>query len=145
MSAPAFVEVRAEVRYWEDAEVNGVEDSIGSLIPLRSGLHWVPVIRLADGMVMDWPQGTTADIHYKVCDQGEYWLQDADRRRMVRWAGWYVPDEVLSPGGEGYGDYIIMKIGPDGVVENWRPHIEVQAHVEEGEQGWLAIKEGDEA
>ena len=55
-----YIEVSAEVRYWEDATVNGTEDSAGSLIPLRSGDLWRPVIRLSDGMVMDWPAGVEA-------------------------------------------------------------------------------------
>lgn len=69
-----YIEVSAGVRYWEDASVNGAEDTEGSLIPFRKGDNWEPVIRLADGMVMEWPQGTTADVHFKVCDAGEYWL-----------------------------------------------------------------------
>lgn len=31
------LEVRAGVRYWEDATVNGNEDSEGELIPCREG------------------------------------------------------------------------------------------------------------
>lgn len=145
MTNPAYIEISAEVRYWEDASVNGVDDEDGSLIPLRSGSLWQPVIRLADGVVMGWPQGTTADIYYKVCDQGQYWLQDADHKRVARWAGWYVPSDVLCPGGEGWGDYIVMTIGADGVVENWRPVIEIYGHVEDGDDGWLAMSEGGAA
>ena len=115
-----YIEVSAEVRYWEDASVNGAEDTNGTLIPMRTNEHWRPVIRLSDGMVMDWPQGTTADIHYKVCDAGEYWLQDADRKRVAKWEGFYVPDDFLCPGDNGYGDYIILKVGADGLREKWR-------------------------
>ena len=135
----AYIEVSAEVRYWEDAAVNGVEDTAGSLIPLRSGSLWQPVIRLADGVVMDWPQGTTADVHYKVCDQGEYWLQDADRKRVAKWVGRYVPDEVLCPGDRGNSSYIIMKIGPNGAIENWAPVIELLTHVGECDRGWVLM------
>lgn len=115
-----YIEVSAEVRYWEDATVNGSEDHDGSLIPFKHGSLWCPVIRLNDGTVMDWPTGTEADIHYKVCDAGEYWLLDDNRKRMGKWSGYYVPNEFLCHGGNGYGDYIILKVGPDGKVRNWR-------------------------
>ena len=81
-----YLEVEAEVRYWEDATVNGQEDADGTLIPFKFGTLWTPVIRLSDGKVMSWPEGTTADIHYKVCDAGEYWLADEDGR-IAKWGG----------------------------------------------------------
>jgi len=112
--------VSAEVRYWEDAEVNGVQDSEeGTLIPLKVGNLWKPTIELATGRVVGWPQGTTADIHYKVCDAGEYWLEDANGKR-VKWTGDYVPNNLLAIGGEGYGDYIILKISAEGIIEGWK-------------------------
>lgn len=122
---PAYIEVNAEVRYWEDAIIGGLEDHDGSLVPLRKGDCWCPVIRLADGLVMDWPTGTTADIHYKVCDAGEYWLLDDGRQRAAKWGGYYVPDDFLCHGGRGYGDYIILKINADGAIDGWKlPAIE---------------------
>jgi len=120
-----YLEVCAQVRYWEDATVNGAEDTDGTLVPARVNESWRPVIRLADGLVMDWPQGTTADIHYKVCDEGEYWLLDDERKRAAKWAGFYVPDSFLCHGDTGYGDYIIFKVGADGKIEAWeQPEIE---------------------
>jgi len=64
------------VRYWEDASVNGKLDKQGS-IPMRRGDEWCPVIDIDDGTILDWPEGVTADIHYKVCDEGVYSLLDA--------------------------------------------------------------------
>lgn len=116
----AYIEVSAEVRYWEDAIVNGVQDESGDLIPLRDGQHWKPVIRLVDGAIMDWPQGIEADIHYKVCDQGEYWLQDESRHRVAKLVSDYVPDDFLCHGSVGHGDYIIFKVSADGVIDGWR-------------------------
>lgn len=118
---PIYIEVSAGVRYWEDATVNGTEDADGTLIPMRKGDCWAPVIRLADGMVMGWPQGTTADVHFKVCDAGEYWLLDADRKRVAKWAGHYVPDDFLCHGDNGYGDSIIFTVGGDGLIAGWKP------------------------
>lgn len=53
-----YIEVSAAVRYWEDATVNGQEDTDGKLMPLTQGSYWVPVIRLADGQIMNWPNLT---------------------------------------------------------------------------------------
>ena len=123
MKPAMYIEVLAEPRYWEDAEVNGQRDNDGSLIPFRIGDEWRPVIRLADGMVLDWPPGMVAKIYYKVCDQGMYWLQDADRKRVAKWAGHYVPNDFLCHGDNGFGDYILMNIGADGMVVGWTPPI----------------------
>lgn len=112
-----YLKAECGVRYWEDAEVNGVDDENGTLIPFRDGEAWCPVIELSTGRVCDWPEGTTADIHYKVCDDGMYFLLDADRNEVVSIDG-YVPT-IMCPEGNGYGDYVIMKIGPDGTINNW--------------------------
>lgn len=125
LSGAHFIEVDAEVRYWEDARINGAEDKTGSAVPFRSGNSWRPVIRIADGRVMDWPSGTTADIHYKVCDAGLYWLLDENRQRIAKWDDHYVPDAFLCHGSPGYGDYIILLIDGDGQIGRWRaPQIE---------------------
>ena len=136
-----YIEVSASVRYWEDANVNGFSDTDGTLIPHRKGDRWAPVIRLADGMVMDWPLGVIADVHYKVCDEGEYWLLDEDRKRVAKWKSSYVPDYALCPDERGYGDYIIMMIGADGLIERWRtPEINmVCQHNEADQYGWAAL------
>lgn len=116
---PVALKVQAEVRYWEDATVNGHEDADGNLIPLRVGDCWVPVIELDTGKIRDWPTGTTADIHYKVCDQGEYWLLDGSGAQVAKWRGFYVPDDLLCVGDTGYGDYIILKIDESGCIQGW--------------------------
>lgn len=115
-----FLVVEAGVRYWEDATVNGQEDTEGTLIPLRSGGLWNPVIDMATGQIQRWPQGTTADIHYKVCDAGKYWIVDDEGRMTAKWKGDYVPDDALCFGGEGYGDYIILTVNADGRIEGWK-------------------------
>jgi hypothetical protein len=114
-----FIEVSAGARYWEDASVNGVEDVDGK-IPLRRGDYWCPTIDLRTGAVKDWPIGTTANVHYKVCDDGEYWLQDEQGKRIAKWKSFYVPDDFLCVGGRGYGDYIILSVAADGKIEGWR-------------------------
>lgn len=124
-----FIELDAGVRYWEDAYLNGQEDTDGK-IPLRSGERWKPVIELATGRILNWPEGTEADIHYKVCDDGEYWLLDEFQKRIAKWRGYYVPDDILCVDDNGYGDYIIFKIGANGVIINWQqPDLDVSEWV----------------
>lgn len=115
--------LRAEcgVRYWEDATVNGQEDSNGDLIPLRMGDAWCPTIMLATGQILDWPQGATAALHYKVCDDGRYSLLTPTGDVASTIDG-YVP-KIMCPGGAGYGDYVIMSIDENGIVDGWEADI----------------------
>jgi hypothetical protein len=110
--------VVANVRYTEDATINGIEDVDGSLIPFLSNGYWKPVIDIETGKIIDWPAGTLAEIHYKVCDECAWSLCDAQGEAILFEEGDYVPG-TLSPGRNGYGDYIIMTVQPDGTIENW--------------------------
>lgn len=114
----AFLAVDAGVRYWEDATVNGAKDTDGTLIPLRVGDRWKPIIRIADGVILDWPAGAVARIHYKVCDDGNYQILDEDGGIVARSDDNYVLD-CLSPQERGYGDYIIMDVDADGKIAGW--------------------------
>lgn len=106
-----------QVRYWEDGKINGVEDDDDNpKIPLRRGEIWQLFIDLETGMIAGWPKGVTAETHYKVCDAGIYRLMnDAE---VVAVKDGYVPD-MLCPSGNGFGDYVIMKIDGNGQIENW--------------------------
>lgn len=115
-----YIEVSAHVRYWEDARMNGIADTDGR-IPLRNGDMWELEIELANGLILGWPEGTEADVHYKVCDAGLYWLLDENRGRIAKWSGHYVPSSILCVGADGWGDYIIFKVGQDGKVTGWQP------------------------
>jgi hypothetical protein len=112
-----YLRARCGVRYWEDAKVNGVADTEGNLIPGRVGTSWCPLIDLETGKIENWTPGTTADIHYKVADDGDYVLLDADRNVVKEIEG-YVPS-IMSPKESGHGDYVIMDIDGDGVIQNW--------------------------
>lgn len=116
-----YLAVSAEVRYWEDAEVNGVADENGELIPLKKEDCWEPWIDVDAGIIKEWPKGTTADIHYKVCDAGIYTLIDEIGDTLLTKEG-YVPS-CLSPEENGYGDYIIMKIDGEGKIKGWVPDL----------------------
>ncbi len=110
--------VKAGVRYWEDATINNVEDTEdGSLIPCKEGDLWCPIIDVDSGKILNWRIGTTARIHYKVCDNGCYTLMDNDLV-IAMIEDDYVP-KCMCPKENGYGDYIIMDINADGVISNW--------------------------
>lgn len=123
-----YLRARCGVRYWEDGTVDGTEDADGSRIPCREGTaadndrlgggNWCPIIDLDTGRIENWPQGTTASIHYKVCDDGDYELLDAERN-VVKSIEGYVPG-LMCPEGDGYGDYVIMEIAEDGTIGKWK-------------------------
>lgn len=119
INSALYLEVDAGVRYWEDGRINGVDDEDGSM-PLRQGKRWKPTINLETGDILGWPNGITADIHYKVCDDGQYYLLDANKNRAAKWVLYYVPDRILCLGDNGYGDYIIFKIDGNGRIPGWK-------------------------
>lgn len=112
--------LRAEcgVRYWEGATVNGVKDEDGTLIPCREGDFWAPVIDLETGRIENWPQGTEADIHYKICDDGAYEVHDRDGALVKRITGYVI--KMMCPEENGFGDYVIMKVGPEGLIKDFK-------------------------
>lgn len=123
---PVWLHAAMCPRYWEDSSVNDEEDADGTLIPCRSGDTWDLWIDIATGRIDGWPHGIVASIHYKVCDEGTYFICGTDRQVIRRTEhGAYVPD-CMSPKEEGYGDYVIMDIGPDGVIAGWRPDLALQ-------------------
>jgi hypothetical protein len=126
MEQARYIEVLAGVRYWEDARVNGETDTDGSRIPLRSGDDWHPTIELATGRILDWPAGVAAQTCYKVCESGDYWLLDAERKRIAKWKDYYVPAAMFDRSHWGVAsDYVVLLIGADGVIKDWQtPHLE---------------------
>ena len=124
--------VKAGVRYWVDAVINGIEysddsdeDDVNSKAstPCVNGELWMPEIEIETGKILNWKQGVTAEIHYKVCDQCGWQLKDEKGEIVLSAEDGYVP-ETLSPKENGYGDYIIMDIDRDGKIDNWNFDIE---------------------
>lgn len=109
--------VDAGVRYWEDATVNGIEDEKGDLIPCRDGDRWKPIIDIESGVITNWTKGVVANVHYKICDDGIYHLADAEGNILLTKDG-YVPN-ILDVERDSYGDYIIMKVDGNGLIEKW--------------------------
>ncbi|HYE53683.1 MAG TPA: hypothetical protein VD996_02530 [Chitinophagaceae bacterium] len=115
--------VEAHVRYWEDATINGISDETGDLTPCKEGHLWKPVIDIDTGIIINWRVGAIADIHFKVCDVGSYFLKDEAGNVVAAIEDDYVPS-ILCPEGDGFGDYIIMKVDAGGKIEKWQPLIE---------------------
>lgn len=115
--------VEAGVRYWEDTEVNGEMDTEdGDNIPCKEGGLWRPVIDLETGRIINWEQGKLAEVHYKVCDAGSYYIKDIEGNVVMSIERDYVPS-ILCPKEAGYGDYIIMDIDDKGFIKDWEADI----------------------
>ena len=132
MKNAKYIEVVASVRYWEDAIINGEPDESGDMTPCcnKDGA-WNPIISIENGVIVLWPNGVTANIHFKVCDEGEYYLLNENMERIYKWDYYYVPEDVLAIGESGYGDYIIMEIGGDGKIKDWSPSFD--------DERWVAV------
>ena len=112
--------VKAKPRYWEDATIDGKDDTErGLYVPCKNGDIWNPFIDIDSGTVVNWDKGVKANIHYKVCDECGYELLDDDGNVIISFDDGYVPT-TLSPKENGYGDYIIMDIDENGKIENWK-------------------------
>lgn len=115
------IAVNVKVRYWEDAIINGVPDESDDedLTPFAESDYWKPQIDLESGKIIGWPQGTKAEIHFKVCDGCEFKLLDENDEVAFFYSG-YVPD-LLCPEEVG-GDYLIMNIDESGQINKWNPN-----------------------
>ena len=116
-----WLQAKCGVRYWEDASVDGVADEAGTLIPCRDGEMWCPLIELETGKIENWKQGVSAEIHYKVCDDGDYTLLNEKKEVVLKIDG-YVPS-IMSPKDSGFGDYVIMDVNADGFIQKWKPDL----------------------
>ena len=112
------LKVKAEVRYWEDAQIDGVSDENGTLTPCKNGDNWEPIIDVDTGKILNWEQGKKASIHFKVCDCCSWELNDENGEVVASLEDDYVPSS-LCPKRDGYGDYIIMEIDEEGNIKGW--------------------------
>lgn len=85
MNEITYLKVTAPVRYPEDNVLNGSSDGAQEMPLLCHGV-WDALIRVKDGVVFGWPQGTSARLNIKVVDEGSYYLLDAEQN-MVMFAG----------------------------------------------------------
>ena len=133
------------VRYWEDGEINGEDDipyeeqekGATPRMPLavkdENARHsdelyrWRVKIDLETGNLVGWPQGVTARVHYKVCDDGTYWLEDAEGNRIHEIDD-YVP-KVFDFCDDSDGDYIIFNIDENGHIVQWYSEARLKSRI----------------
>lgn len=112
-----YLKARIGARYWEDATINDIEDIEGNLIPCRNGDNWIPIIELETGKIVNWEQGKKASIHFKSCDDNDFYLLDQDNNVMSHTEGYVI--NMMCPKEEGYGDYVIMDIDENGIIQDF--------------------------
>ena len=77
------------------------------------------VIDLKEGKMLNWNyEGGYLRMWAKVCDSGSYTLLDSEKKPIWQIRG-YVPNKLIPPFENGYGDYIEMAIEADGTVVDW--------------------------
>ena len=99
-----------------DVAVRYNEEDIPKDFPFRKGDMWSAIIDIDKGQVIDWPTGKKGNLSMKVCDQGSYYLLDAEGNTVLSIEEDYVPNSLL-PGK--YGDYIDLHINENGIITNW--------------------------
>jgi hypothetical protein len=110
-------------RFIEDAYINGereLEDN--PKMPFLTSdflgdYQWDINIDIDKGLIENWPTDVKASIHYKVCDEGFYEIFDEKGEKLGDFNG-YVP-HIMCPKKPGYGDYIIMDIDENGIIQDW--------------------------
>jgi hypothetical protein len=77
------------------------------------------VIDLKEGKMLNWNfEGDYMRMWAKVCDGGTYTLLDSEKKPIWQIRG-YVPNKLIPPFENGYGDYIELAIEADGKVVDW--------------------------
>ena len=117
--------VNAYVRHWEKGRINGVSDNadcpnMPCVVKGEKDYRWMPIIDNETVQIRNWREGTTAYIHYKVCDEFECRIIDekGGEHCLIKDYEGYVPD-FMCPKKCSYGDYIIMDIDENGYIQDW--------------------------
>lgn len=111
--------VNAGVRYWDDSSIDGIDTpENGDGFPCKYGKMWNPIIDLDTGIITNYDFTKPVSIHFKVCDMCSYQIADDSGEIVLSVINDYVPD-FLCPKDAGYGDYIIMDISADGIIQGW--------------------------
>ena len=114
-------------RKWSSSEINGMNDDKDTpQMPLITE-HWGEkawhiIVNLDNGQIGNWPQGTTASIHYKSVDANVIHLLD-DCLGIIKEYEGYVPN-FLCPKGDGWGDYVIMDIDENGFIQDFNNNLD---------------------
>ena len=129
----ATAECQIFARYWEDSEINGVNDDASNpKMPCvemvehfyykKPQLAWCPIIDLDNGRILNWSQGNVAKTHYKSCDENVIRIVSAEGEAVKEYCN-YVP-RFLCPKENGFGDYVIMDIDENGFIQNFKADLD---------------------
>lgn len=91
------------------------------------------IVNLFERKVINW--GDDKDyirMWAKVCDSGTYTLLDADLNPLLQING-YVPNAMIPPYEDGFGDYLELAIEHDGSLPHWQSVPDFSDFVEDGE------------
>ena len=86
--------------------------------------RWIATVDLDSHKLIGWPEGKKGEFYTKVCDEGFYYLLDAEGNVIISIEQSYVPNKLIPPD-DGYGDYINIEIDETGVITNWYGHPQV--------------------
>lgn len=153
-----------EPRYLDDSQINGEDDidyddqyvhKLDSRMPLMEKVakiktnpwgnnsysieyHWLIIIDLDEGRILDWKKDTNANIRYKVCDQGRYSFLDGDLEKLIGSDDtMYVPS-LLDFNNDSFGDYLHFNINEDGYITEWNLISDAE-RIKKTEELWVEI------
>lgn len=89
-------------------------------------------VDLFERKVIDWDYNDYLRMWAKVCDSGTYTLLDADMKPLWQING-YVPNDMIPPYEDGFGDYLELAIEHDGSLSHWQSVPDFSDFVEDGE------------
>ena len=118
-----YLQVSVYISYWGDAIVDGVVDKKGLLIPCRINNIWYPRINITTGHIVNWKQGHTANICYKIYDGGRYVLIDKEYNEIATYTSSRVP-YCLHPKHKEHDAFIIMYVTTYGIIVDWNGNID---------------------
>lgn len=118
------VTINISPRYIGDSD----DDDLPTDFPLlnENKTAWKASVDVDTGEIGSWPIGDSREMHVKVCDAGFYQLID-DTGDVVAEKDGYVPDIVPND----HGDYIVLKINENGIIENWDAYANIDDFFEE--------------
>ena len=113
-------------------ELECEEDFVPPMLNVET-LRLELIVDLYERKVINW--GDDKDyirMWAKVCDSGTYTLLDADMKPIMQING-YVPNAMIPPYENGFGDYLELAIEPDGTLPHWQTIPDFSDFIEEGE------------
>lgn len=92
------------------------------------------VIDLEERKVLDWNQEEGyLRMWAKVCDSGTYTLLDEKKIPLRQIAG-YVPNAMIPPYDDGFGDYLELAVEHDGSLPQWQTEPDFSDFIEDGQE-----------